>query len=191
MEHATRLANLYRLVIEREDQTFAIAVAELPDVRTRAARVDAAVEAVRASTVVALRPLIDDGIAPTPVREMEGAIGAWVSEIELLPGGEPAAADVEKPSPAALRAISQWTAERYRIVLEQAADGAFVAAGVELPEIIAQGATPGAAVDEATRRLAEAAYALLDAGRVPPEPLRDVEARRVVAPKPRAWARVA
>jgi predicted RNase H-like HicB family nuclease len=191
MERADDLVARYRIMVDREaDHLFVATCVELPEVCATAANVDAAVGTVRDTLRARVTVLRRDGAASTPIREFEGRLGAWMNDLELI---EPApapfapptktrgkAADLEKPVPSALRAIAQWTADRYRVVLEQEADdgeGSFAAASPEMPALLGRGATAGDAVADLRRQLADEAYRMLDKGAFPPEPLQDVEAR--------------
>lgn len=168
----------YRIVIDRTaDHLFVATCAELPDVSAGALGVEAAVDGVRAALAARLPALLASGTAPTPLCEVEGPLGEWTRGLELIDGATRAAKrDLQKPVPSALRAIAEWTTCRYRVVLEAQAGGV-VANSPEMPEVVGQGATHAAAVTDLQRRLAERAYAVLDAGGTPPEPLQDVEAR--------------
>ena len=107
---------------------------------------------------------------------------------ELEPATEPAHAPegIEKPTAEALRSIAEWTAGRYRMLLEENDVYGFAATCREFPESIAHGTDACSTVESLQRQLAEMVYELLDSNRVPPEPLRDLEARQALQPRPQA-----
>jgi predicted RNase H-like HicB family nuclease len=181
MERADDLVLRYRIILDREaDHLFVANCLELPEVRAHAISVDAAVETLRATLAARVGVLRREGGAPTPVREFEGRLGAWQADLELIAPAAPARqgrAKLEKPVPSALRAIAQWTADRYRVVLEGDEDCAFLSASPEMPAVLGRGATAGDAVSDLRRQLADEAFRMLNAGAFPPEPLQDVEAR--------------
>ena len=181
MQTAFQLACRYRIVLDRaEDQTFVATCAELPGVApARALNVDAAIESLRKSVAAELVGLMARGDAPTPLREAEGRMGAWMTDLELvsmvLPTGPILA--VEKPLPSAMHAIAQWTIDRYRIVLEEDEVEGFVATSPEMPELAGYGLTASAAAADLRARLEERAFQILNDNCVPPEPLQEIEAR--------------
>jgi len=181
MQTAFQLACRYRIVLDRaEDQTFVATCAELPGVApARALNVDAAIESLRKSVAAELVGLMAAGDAPTPLREAEGRMGAWMTDLELvsmvLPTGPILA--VEKPLPSAMHAIAQWTIDRYRIVLEEDGADGFAATSPEMPEVLGHGNTGARAAADLRWRLEDRAFTMLNSNRVPPEALQDVEAR--------------
>jgi hypothetical protein len=183
MEQALLIAKRYRIALERaEDQTLVARCVELPGPLARGLNVDAVVGLLRGVLAGEVAALLITGSAPTPRRDSEGTLGAWLGELELIESKDDVSAaevSVEQPVPSALRAIAQWTVERYRILLEGSEDG-FVAMSLELPELVGHGETAGRAVTDVRRRLADRVFELLRGNRVPPEPLQDVEARRIV-----------
>jgi predicted RNase H-like HicB family nuclease len=173
----------YRAELDRTaDHRFVATCAEMPNISAAALSVEAAVAELYAAVARAAAGL---DAPPVPLCEREGRLGAWLGELELIHEARAARAagddDVQKPVPSALRAIAQWTAYRYRIVLEPQADGTVVANSPELPELLGFGETAGAAAADLQRRLADRAYEMLDAGEMPPEPLQDVEGRERAA----------
>jgi predicted RNase H-like HicB family nuclease len=181
MQRSDSPAARYRIVLDRtDDHRFVARCAELPDVSSGALSAEAAVAELRAA--VAARAAGLDA-PPVPLCDVEGRLGAWTGELELIGAGRAGQppADLQKPVPSALRAIAQWTAYQYRIVLEPGAGGAFVANSPELPELLVMGETAGVAAAELQRWLADRAYEMLDAGEMPPEPMQDVEARERAA----------
>lgn len=187
-----RLVARYRIALQREDEGFLASVVEMPSVRTRAARADEAVNVVRATAAVVVAPLYAEGRAPTPLCESEGPLGAWAQGIELVDAEVATAVDgvVEKPSPEMLRSIAEGTADDYRMIIEENEDG-FVGVAAEMPEVVVRGRTAAETVLNLRRGMAEAVYKLLEGNRMPPEALRDVEARRGVRPQPRVVAKAA
>jgi predicted RNase H-like HicB family nuclease len=180
MRNAVQLASRYRVVLDRaEDQTFIATCQELPGPSARSLSVDAVVSMLRRSLVARVRALAATGDAPTPLRDSEGPIGAWMTDLELIselvmatPTG------VERPNPSAMHAIAKWTIDRYRIILEGDEDQGFVAASAEMPELLGAAPTASRAASELRWRLEDRAFAILSANRLPPEPLQDVEARQ-------------
>jgi predicted RNase H-like HicB family nuclease len=180
MQHAVQLASRYRIVLDRaEDQTFIATCQELPGPSARSLSVDAVVSMLRRSLVARVRALTATGDAPTPLRDSEGPIGAWMTDLELISELVMATpAGVERPNPSALHAIAKWTIDRYRIILEGDEDQGFVAASPEMPELLGVAPTASRAASELRWRLEDRAFAILSANRLPPEPLQDVEARQ-------------
>ena len=184
MQRADVLAARYRVILDRaDDHLFVATCAELPELCGRGFNVEAAMDGLRGALVANLPRLAAAGEAPTPIRDFEGPLGAWAADLQIIDVPAPAvgaAAGLQKPVPSALRAIAQWTVERYRMVLEAGDDAdatGWVANCFEMPAWFGRGATPGAAVADLRDQLAEEVFALLDGGAMPPEPLRDVEAR--------------
>ncbi len=85
---------------------------------------------------------------------------------------------VVKPLPSALHAIAQWTIDRYRIVLEGDESEGYLATSPELPEAVGQGQTAMRAAVDLRWQLEERAFAILNANRMPPEALQDLELRQ-------------
>lgn len=181
MLQALKIASQYRITLDRAaDQTLVARCVEVPGPITRGLNVDAVVAGLRGLVASELVALSGSGRrVPQPLRETEGRMGAWMTDLELI--AELAMAPpsrVERPTPSALHAIAQWTIDRYRIVLEgNEADG-YVATSPELPEAVGQGRTAMQAAADLRWRLEERAFSILNANRMPPEPLQDVEARR-------------
>jgi predicted RNase H-like HicB family nuclease len=181
MQHAHQLAGRYRISLDRAaDQTFVGRCVELPGATARGLHVDAVVKAVRAAAAAELMALPSKGLrAPMPLRDIEGRLGAWMTDLELISEMTMAApAGVDKPLPSALHAIAQWTIDRYRIVLEGDEHEGYVATSPELPEAVGQGQTAMRAAVDLRWQLEERAFAILSANRMPPEALQDIEARR-------------
>ena len=181
MLQALKIASQYRITLDRAaDQTFVARCVEVPGPVTRGLHVDAVVAGLRglvASEIVALSS--SRRRVPAPLRETEGRMGAWMTDLELISELTMAAPSrVEKPTPSALHAIAQWTIDRYRMVLEGDEAEGYVATSPELPEAVGQGRTAMQAAVDLRWRLEERAFSILNANRMPPEPLQDVEARR-------------
>jgi predicted RNase H-like HicB family nuclease len=195
MIRADILASQYRVIVERgDDHAYLATCAELPDATGRGLNVGSAMDGLRDALAARLPARVTAGDAPSPLRDAEGAVGAWAADLELLENSKRAPKDpsLEKPLPSALRAIAQWTTDRYRAILEVDDDGrTWVGAGVEMPDAIARGETPGDVVAELRSAMADRAYAMLDSGEVPPEPRRDVEARSAKSARRSPVARVA
>jgi predicted RNase H-like HicB family nuclease len=187
MQHAAaQLVARYRIILQCEEQEFVATIAEVPSVRARAARASDAIQIARAAATATIAPLLDEGTAPTPLRDSEGPLGAWMQELETPVESAAAPAGMEKPSPEALRSIADWMAGRYRMLLEENDVYGFAATCREFPESIAHGTDACSTVQSLQRQLSEMVYDLLDSNRVPPEPLRDVEARQALQPRPQA-----
>jgi predicted RNase H-like HicB family nuclease len=181
MQHVVQLASRYRIVLDRaEDQTFVATCQELPGPSARSLSVDAVVSMLRRALVARVRALLATGDSPTPLRDSEGPIGAWMTDLELISELVMAtpADRVERPNPSALHAIAKWTIDRYRIILEGDEEQGFVAASPEMPEIFGVAPTASRAASELRWRLEDRAFAILSANRLPPEPLQDVEAQQ-------------
>jgi predicted RNase H-like HicB family nuclease len=181
MRDVLKLAGRYRISLDRAaDQTFVARCVELPGATARGLSVDDLVKSVRAVVGAELMALPSKGRrAPMPLRDIEGRLGAWMTDLELISEMTMAApCGVVKPLPSALHAIAQWTIDRYRIVLEGDEIEGYVATSPELPEAVGQGQTAMRAAVDLRWQLEERAFAILNANRVPPEPLQDVEARR-------------
>jgi predicted RNase H-like HicB family nuclease len=135
---------------------------------------------LRRSLVARVRALLTTGDAPTPLRDSEGPMGAWMTDLELISELVMAtpANRVERPNPSALHAIAKWTIDRYRIILEGDEDQGFVATSPEMPELLGVAPTASRAASELRWRLEDRVFAILSANRLPPEPLQDVEARQ-------------
>jgi predicted RNase H-like HicB family nuclease len=181
MLQALKIASQYRITLDRAaDQTFVARCVEVPGPVTRGLHIEAVVAGLRGLVASEIVALSNSGRrVPKPLRETEGRMGAWMTDLELISELTMVARSrVEKPTPSALHAIAQWTIDRYRIVLEgDEADG-YVAASPELPEAVGQGRTAMQAAVDLRWRLEERAFSILNANRMPPEPLQDVEARR-------------
>jgi predicted RNase H-like HicB family nuclease len=181
MLQALKIASQYRIMLDRAaDQTFVARCVEVPGPMTRGLHVDAVVAGLRGLVASEIVALSNSGRrVPRPLRETEGRMGAWMTDLELISEMTMAAPSrVERPTPSALHAIAQWTIDRYRIVLEgDEADG-YVATSPELAEVVGQGRTAMQAAVDLRWRLEERAFSILNANRMPPEPLQDVEVRR-------------
>lgn len=184
MLQALKIASQYRITLDRAaDQTFVARCVEVPGPVTRGLSVEAVVAGLRGLVASEIVAMSNSGQrVPAPLRETEGRMGAWMTDLELISELAMAAPSrVERPTPSALHAIAQWTIDRYRIVLEgNEADG-YVATSPELPEAVGQGPTAMQAAVELRWRLEERAFSILNANRMPPEPLQDVEARQQAA----------
>ena len=180
MRHPYTQVIQYRITLDRaEDQTFVARCLELPGPFARAMNADAAVASLREVLAVEVAAMASRGEAPTPLRESEGRLAAWMRDLELIPDrGRVALVTVQKPLPSALHAIAQWTIDRYRIVLEEDDVEGFVATSPEMPEVAGYGLTASRAVVDLRERLEERAFRILNDNRIPPEPLQDVEARQ-------------
>ena len=77
--------------------------------------------------------------------------------------------DVARPFPAAIAKKAAKLAARYQVVLE-ADQGHWYGRGVEMPNVMADGASPDACVAATQEAMAAAAAYLLEAGRLPPVP---------------------
>jgi predicted RNase H-like HicB family nuclease len=185
MQHVSRWVSQYRIVLDRaEDGTFVARCPEMPGCCARALNVDAVVNLLRESMEAEVQALLAEGNAPAPLRESEGRLGAWMRDLELV-GERPtiATTNIEKPLPSALHAIAQWTIDRYRIVLEEDETEGFVATSTEMPDVLGYGLTATSAAADLRARLEDRAFKMLSGNRIPPEPVRDVEARE----KRRQW----
>jgi predicted RNase H-like HicB family nuclease len=195
MRHApARLVARYRIILQRDGEGFAASIAELPTVRTCAAGVDEAVNVARATAAVVVAPMYTQGRAPAPLCDSQGPLGAWAQDLELIDADTESAGseDLEKPARKTLRSIAEATADEYRIILEEPKPGAsWTGVCAELPEVVVQGRTPEAVVKKLRRGMVGGICKLLDANRMPPEAMRDVEARRGVRPQPRVVAKAA
>jgi predicted RNase H-like HicB family nuclease len=180
MRHPSLLVIRYRIVLDRaEDQTFVARCVELAGPSARALNVDAAVAALRETLAVEVAALSARGEAPTPLRESEGRLAAWMRDLELVPEPRPKAlVTVEKPLPSTMHAIAQWTIDRYRIVLEEDEVEGFVATSPEMPDLAGYGLTASSAAADLRGRLEERAFQILNDNRVPPEAMQEIEARR-------------
>ena len=182
MLQALKIASQYRITLDRAvDQTFVARCVELPGPVTRGLNVDAVVADMRGLLASEIVALSNSGQrVPTPLRQTEGRMGAWMTDLELISELTMAVPSrVQKPLPSVLHAIAQWTIDRYRIVLEGDEAGGYVATSPELPEVVGQGKTAMQAAVDLRWRLEERAFSILNANRMPPEPLQDVDARRV------------
>jgi predicted RNase H-like HicB family nuclease len=179
MKNAAEYAARFRIVIDRlDDQTFFARCPEVPSARSRGMSIDSAVESLRAILEREILALWAKGRNPRPLHDTEGRLGAWTEELELDDNAPEAAAKpgLQKPTPAAIHAMAQWTIDRYRIVLEQDEFG-FIAVSPELPGLIGQGQTAKEAAAELRGHMEQRAFELLEANLMPPEPLKDVESR--------------
>ncbi len=165
----------YRIELVRsEDRTFLASCLEMPECRARGMTIESAIAGVRAA-LAARTAMGPGGAAPIPpLSESEGRLGEWAKELELVESEPAAAAAVkdEKALPSVLRAIAQWTVDRYGILLEGDGGGSFVSSSVEMPSVVGHGATPMAAIGDLRWQLNEVAFEMLNAGRALPEPQR-------------------
>jgi predicted RNase H-like HicB family nuclease len=182
MLQALKIASQYRITLDRAaDQTFVARCVEVPGPVTRGLNIEAVVAGLRGLVASEIVALSNSGRrVPAPLRETEGRMGAWMTDLELISELTMAAPSrVERSTPpSALHAIAQWTIDRYRIVLEGSEPDGYVATSPELPEVVGQGRTSMQAAVDLRWRLEERAFSILNANRMPPEPLQDVEARQ-------------
>src|SRR3954451_11236194 len=116
MKNAAEYAARFRIVIDRlDDQTFFARCPEIPGARSRGMSIDSAVDSLRAILEREILALWAKGRNPRPLHDTEGRLGAWTEELELDDNAPEAASKpgLQKPTPAAIHAMAQWTIDRY------------------------------------------------------------------------------
>jgi predicted RNase H-like HicB family nuclease len=166
----------YRIILDEvENAGFIAQCAELPRVCASGPTVNQTVDAIRRE--LAGQP---PQSLPLPLRDSEGPLGAWLSDLELIDKLRPSAhATIERPSERTLRRMAIWTAQRYRLVLEEF-EG-FTAVCKEIPGPIGRGHTPSQAVSQLREQVADVVFRFLWANQLPPEALQDMERSRNAA----------
>lgn len=175
MKRAHLLAREYRIAIDQsEDGACTARCLELPSLRFVSHDLELAVSSLRQLVAAELTALVERGDAPAPLRASQGALGAWVEELELVESFEPVT-ELETPGIESLWNIARATARRYRVIVE--CDEEIIATCAEVAGPRGVGTNVRQATEQLREQLTEYVLALLQANRLPPEARVDVEGR--------------